>query len=307
MVDQKISLSIVICNYNTADFLERCLERLTSQPFKYSNEIIVVDNASTDGSAQMVRNKFPQVKLIANGTNRWMTGGYNDGMKDCQGQWICLLEPDTMIESISIEKMISFLNENKSYGAVSCKTFLGNGNLIRTCSTDYPLSLAFLSYTFLGKLFTRVKEKMFEDLLYRDWDRSSSREVEVVYAHCIVLRREVLEMVGDFDERFRLYYSEIDLCRRMRKKNWKVGHVAEATIIHYERQSVERAGIQKIATVYQEDICRYYRKYYGAFISLILSLLIQLTNLFLSIRSFKSDRIMSRFLMDRSSKDKANV
>ncbi|OGR88615.1 MAG: hypothetical protein A3A86_01435 [Elusimicrobia bacterium RIFCSPLOWO2_01_FULL_60_11] len=289
-------VSIVICNYNTADFLERCLRSVLSLQVSSPMEVIVVDNHSPDHSVAMLREKFPQIRLIANAENRWMTGGYNDGIKASRGDFICLLEPDTVIDPSAVQKMIDFMQEHPRYGMVSCKTFLGDGSMVRACSKDYPYALALLSYTFLGKIFSGKKQAILADFRYGDWDRMDTREVEVVYAHCILIRRAAYEAAGAFDETFRLYYSENDLCRRYREKGWRSGYVAQAEVVHHERQSVARSGVQRIAKIYQEDILSYYRKYHGPVPALFLGALIGVSNLIYSVKEMKAARVLSTFL-----------
>ncbi len=294
---QLIELSIVICNYNTADFLKRCLDNIIGLNIQIAHEIIIVDNNSPDDSLPIVRANYPKFKLIANTTNRWLTGGFNDGMRQAQGQWVCILAPDVFPQKGSLETMIDYLQLHTDTGMVSCKTFLPDNTMVRACSKDYSLTLAFLTFTFLGKIFRQKKYQLFEDFRYNDWDRMSSREVELVYAHLILFRKEALEQAGYFDENFKLYFSENDLCRRFLAKGWKTAYVSSASVYHHERQSVERSGVDKIAKIYEEDIYAYYRKYYGVGKAACLAFLIYCSSALLSIKNLRPQRMLTLFLI----------
>ncbi len=266
-------LSIVIVNYNTREPLRRCLASIAAQQDDLSVQTIVVDNASHDGSAEMVRAEFPDVQLIQPGRNTWFTGGNNLGLDAAQGQYTLVLNPDTVIRSGTLGAMVNYLRDHPAVGAVACRQEFPDGQTIQNASRfpRYPDLL--LGYTFLGVLLFPWRNRRRAAMWYEGWDRMSTRAVEVVPDSAVMLSTALFRQLGGFDEAFKLYFTEDDLCRRILRAGYEIHFLAEAVIEHEEHASTRQ--VQRLASaVYFDDLLTYTRKYYGSAAALFLRALV---------------------------------
>jgi GT2 family glycosyltransferase len=269
-------LSIVICNYNTRDELARALESLRETTGDLTHEIIVVDNASKDGSAETVRECFPGVKLIESGANLWFTGGNNLGLRAASGDYVWILNPDTSILPNAAQVMVAYLDTHPEAGAVTSRMIFRDGTLQRNCSRLAGYTDLLLGYTFLGVVLKPWRDRRRQIMWYADWDRESDRAVEVAPDSNMMVRRPILEQISHFDEDLRLYFTEDDICCRIRRTGREVHYVAGATIVHDEHASTSQ--IQRLAThVYFNDLIAFTRKYYGWLRAMLLAALIMPT------------------------------
>jgi N-acetylglucosaminyl-diphospho-decaprenol L-rhamnosyltransferase len=255
-------LSVVICNYNTRDVLAGALESLQATLTDLAHEIIVVDNASKDGSAAMVRERFPGVKIIESGANFWFTGGNNSGMRAAHGDYVWILNPDVIIHPHAAQIMIAYLDAHPTAGAVTCRMIFRDGTLQRNGSRLATYSDLLLGYTFLGVLFKPWRDRRRRIMWYADWDRASDRSIEVAPGSNLLVRRAILDQIDYFDEQLKLYFTEDDICYRIRHTGHEVVYVTGATIVHDEHASTSQ--VQRLAThVYFNDLVAFTRKYYG--------------------------------------------
>lgn len=253
-----MDLSIVIVNWNTVDYLKGCLVSIYENIKGISFEIIVVDNASSDGSSEMLRNNFPQVKLIANEENVGFAKANNQAIKESKGKYILLLNPDTLVSSGSINEMVDFMEAN-------LKTAVSGPSLInedrtpqRSAWMDFPtLGAFFVSYFYLYKLprLWFVKKYELPEDVYKP------TEVAHVSGACMMLRRVALEDVGLLDEQFYMYLEETDLCYRMRQRGWKTYFLPRAQILHYGRKSTEK-NFFKMTQEGTKSYCVFFRKHF---------------------------------------------
>lgn len=258
-----MKLTTVICNYNTRDVLARALDSLVATSGDLAHEIIVVDNASHDGSAAMVRERFPAVTLIEPGRNTWYSGGNNLGMRAAQGDYVLILNPDTVIQPGTLQTLIAYLDARPAVGAVTARMTFADGTVQRICSrfADYPDFM--LSYTVMGTLRRQRRERLHRAMWYDGWDRDTTRAVEVAPGSCLMLRRDLIARGVLFDERLKLFFTDDDLCRQVLRAGASVHYVAEATIIHDEHASLDQVPALT-RRVYFEDMLAYVRKYHGA-------------------------------------------
>ena len=274
-------LSIVIVNYNTREPLRRCLTSIAAQSAGLAVEVIVVDNGSQDGSVTMVREHFPEVKLIVPGYNTWFTGGNNLGINQAKGEYVLILNPDTVILSDTLQTMLAYMRAHPRVGAATCRQIFPNGETIPNCSRAPRYLDLLLGYTFLGVLLAPWRARRQLYMWYADWDRHCTRAVEVVPASSLLAPRSLLDKLDGFDEVFRLYFVEDDLCRRIVQAGYAVHFVAEATIEHEEHASVRQ--VQRLATrIYFDDLILYARKYYGRAAALFLRALVAPTRYMMS-------------------------
>jgi GT2 family glycosyltransferase len=285
-----MQLSVVICNYNTRDELARALESLRETAGDLAHEIIVVDNASKDGSAEMVRELFPGVKLIESGANLWFTGGNNLGLRAASGAYVWILNPDTSIRPNAAQVMVAYLDTHPEAGAVTSRMIFRDGTLQRNCSRLAGYTDLLLGYTFLGVLLKPWRDRRRQIMWYAGWDRECDRAIEVAPDSNLMVRRPILDQINYFDEDLKLYFTEDDICHRIRQTGREVHYVAGATIVHDEHASTSQ--IQRLAThVYFSDLITFTRKYYGRLRAMLLAALIMPTRTAMLIaQSLKKQR-----------------
>lgn len=255
-------LSIVIVNFNTREPLRRCLASIWAEHGDLDVEIIVVDNGSRDGSAEMVRAEFPEVKLIVPGYNTWFTGGNNLGLAAATGEFVFILNPDTVIHSDTLPTLIAYLRTHPQVGAVACRQVFPTGQTIRNCSRAPRYLDLLLGYTFLGALLFPWRNRRQARMWYTDWDRLSTRAVEVIPDSGLMASRALLQQLDGFDTAFKLYFTEDDLCLRILRTGRDIHFLAEVTLQHEEHASVQQ--VQRLASqAYFDDLITYARKYYG--------------------------------------------
>lgn len=296
-----MDVSVVVVNYNTKDKLAACLQSIGENSGGLSVETIVVDNASADGSADMVRARFPSVRLIQNKENRYFTGANNQGMAASEGRNILILNSDTRVLENSLSAMSSFLDANPGAGAVTCKMYYPDGSFYKNAAKDFTFGLAVLNCTFLGAFFKSLKRRMNEEFGYAGRDWSQNQDVEMIGDCNMMLPRRVYEKIGPYDEDMKLYYTENDLCLRIRALGLKVFYIAAGRVEHHLRGTVSQSGLKKISKIYEQDTLVYFKRYHGIAAAAVLKILIVMTNIILSVRHAKDENIFSRFLTSKKS------
>ncbi len=268
-------LSTVICNYNTQAELRRVLASLEATSRDFPHEIIVVDNASRDGSAAMVRAEFPHITLIESSTNLWYSGGNNLGMRAAQGDYVLILNPDTVIVS-SLSAVVAYLDAHPDVGALTAQERFPDGTVQRTCSRFNTLADLLLAYTPIGLVLPGWRKRRQRAMWYEDWDRTSTRAVDVAPGSFLVVRRSILEQIDHFDTRLKLFFTDDDLCRRIMATGAAVHYLADYWLYHDEH-----ASLNKVPTttrrVYFEDMLVYTRLYHGAWAARLLTALVMPT------------------------------
>ncbi|MDQ2089669.1 glycosyltransferase family 2 protein [Marimonas arenosa] len=258
---EQIRVSVIIVNWNTCDLLHNCVRSVKAQTSAV-HEIIVIDNASSDGSAEMVRREFPDVILIANTGNRGFAAANNQGLEIARGESVLLLNPDTVVLDHAIDTMLDWLEIHRDVGCVGCQVLEGPDVVQKTCFADpSPLNLAIIE---LGLLRLARYARVLGRPWYMDWDRESTRDVDVVSGMFMLVPRMVLQEVGPLDEGFFVYAEEADWCRRIRKVGWRCVFATEAQIIHLDGGSKSTAQIRsRMYVQLQKSHLYYVRKHYG--------------------------------------------
>jgi len=233
-------VSVIVVSWNTRDILRDCLASVYAQTRHVSTEVIVVDNASTDGSPQMVERDFPQVRLIENADNRGFAAANNQGMGVATGRYILLLNSDTIVLDDAIDKTVTFADQHPRAAVVGCRVLNRDRTLQPTCFM-YPSVLNMLLFaTCLNKLFPGSRFFGREQMTW--WKRDDEREVEVVTGCFMLARRAAIDQVGLMDESFFMYGEETDWCFRFAQAGWKVLFTPQAEIIHLGGASSSRAA-----------------------------------------------------------------
>lgn len=251
-------VSVCIVSFNTRDYLRRCLESIYANTKGISFEVIVVDNASSDDSAEMVRQKFSQAHLIQNTDNRWYSGANNQAIRQSSGRNLFILNPDAYIETNSIAKLFAWLDCHPKAGVIEPLQLSDVGEVAPTGSLlNQPLTdcieLTALSRWGSGLPGVR-KFRLTEKSRFRTW------QCQVVSGAALLARREAVLGVGGFDEQLKLYYTDVDLCRKMIAAGWGIWHVGECCVRHSLSVSTSRLTWKERNKIYAADAETYYRQ-----------------------------------------------
>lgn len=251
-------LSVVIPSWNTKELTRVALEFL-DRAAKPSIEVIIVENGSEDGSAEMIAEGWPQHTLIINEENQGFAKGSNQGMEIARGEFVFLLNTDTEVAPDAIELMLDFLNANPKHGAVAPMLVHADGRVQPTVQAFPTCKTALWFATPLERWFPQSKE--LRRYFMRDWDQETTRDVDQPPAAALMLRRSVLDEIGLFDERLWLFYNDTDLSLRMHKAGWKTCYMAEAKVLHHVGASTSK--FRRFIPVWNANRLAFYRKHFG--------------------------------------------
>jgi hypothetical protein len=233
-----LDLSICIVNWNVEALLKACLGSVYKETKEISYEVIVVDNDSSDNSVNMVKTDFPQVKLVENKYNAGFTKANNQAINIAQGRFIMLLNPDTEIIDNALNKMVRFFENRPDCGALGCKLLNTDGSLQRSCKTFPSLDVILYNSLFLDSLFPQ--SRIFGKYFMTWWDFNDVREVDQPMGSALMIRKDVLDKVGLFDENIFIWFDEVDLCYRIKKAGHKIFFTPEAQIKHHLSRSFKQ-------------------------------------------------------------------
>ena len=237
-----MDLSVIIVNYNVKYFLQQALVSLEKALSGYKTEYFVVDNNSNDGSVEFLRENFPDVNVIANKENFGFGKANNQALKIAGGKYLLIVNPDVVVGEKSIKTLIDFLESNPESGAVGPKIVDREGKFELGSRRGFPTPFAaFSKITGLAALFPRSRLFAKYNLTYLDIDEQC--EVDSLSGAFMLIKREIYEKVGGFDEDFFMYGEDIDLCYRIKNGGWKIFYLPSAEIIHYKGESTLRSDI----------------------------------------------------------------
>ncbi|MBL7111499.1 MAG: glycosyltransferase [Bacteroidales bacterium] len=269
-----MDLSIVIVNYNVKYFLEQCLLSVRNAISKLDAEIFVVDNNSVDGSCAMIREKFPEVRLIENNANLGFSKANNQAIKEAKGEFILLLNPDTVIEEDTLDKCIGYVRDHPETGGLTVKMIDGNGNFLPESKRSLPTPrVAFYKIFGLSRLFPRSRIFSKYHLGYLNQDEVN--EIEILPGAFMLISQAAIDKVGLLDETFFMYGEDIDYSYRLIKAGYKNVYFPKATIIHYKGESTKKGSLNYVLTFYNAMII-FARKHYSVKMAKSYSLLIHL-------------------------------
>jgi GT2 family glycosyltransferase len=274
---ESLDLSIIILNFNTKEVLLNCLRSVYDQTNGIDFEVIVVDNASSDGSAEAAKELFPQIALKVNDTNLGFSAGNNKGIQIARGKYVVLLNSDTLLTENCFEKIVNYLDDHSEFHICSPEvTDEANNALPMRHWEDKPIDAV---YRILGLYsFSRDAAKMTGE---------GPREVETIGGQCFVVRRSVFEQIGFLDETYFLYNEEDDFCRLARKSGFKVCYFPETSLIHFFGKSTHLPEIREkvIIETYRSDLT-FYAKHYSLFWNIALRCLYKATFILGVIKAF---------------------
>jgi GT2 family glycosyltransferase len=284
-----MKLSIVIVNYNVKHFLDQCLTSVRRAISGIEADIWVVDNNSVDGSVRMVKEKFPEVKLIANKDNVGFSMANNQAIRDSKGEYVLLLNPDTVVEDDTFTKIIDFMDAHPDAGGLGVKMIDGKGNFLPESKRGLPTpDVAFYKIFGLSRFFPRSKTFGKYHLGYLDKDQV--HEVEILSGAFMFMRREALEKTGLLDEDFFMYGEDIDLSWRIIKAGYKNYYFPETRIIHYKGESTKKSSVNYVFVFYRAMVI-FARKHFSQKNARLFSILI---NMAIWLRA--SLAILNRFI-----------
>jgi len=246
-------LSVIIVNYNVEYFLEQCLLSVEKAAKNIDAEIFVVDNNSVDGSVNLVKEKFPFVKLIENKKNTGFSFANNQAIKESQGKYVLLLNPDTLVEEDTFEKIITFMNTHQDAGGLGVMMVDGKGIFLPESKRGLPTPMvAFYKIFGLSALFP--KSKIFGRYHVGYLDKNKTHEIEILSGAFMLLRKKVLNEIGLLDETFFMYGEDIDLSYRITKAGYKNYYYPETKIIHYKGESTKKSSVNYVFIFYRAMI-----------------------------------------------------
>lgn len=245
-----LDLSVIIISYNTKQLTIDCIKSIISSAKDISYEIIVVDNNSTDGTVELIKNSKlksqnynSKVKIIKNAKNEGFSKANNIGIKESKGRYILFLNSDTIVYPNTLETMVKFMDKNKDAGAATCKVLLPNGKIDDASHRGFPTPVNSLYY-FSGVSRIFPKSKLFSGYTLGYLDLNSIHEIDALAGAFMIVRREAGEKVGWWDEDFFWYGDDLDFCFRLKKAGYKIFYVPIVSILHYKGAS---GGIKNIS------------------------------------------------------------
>lgn len=252
-------LSIVVLSWNTRELTLACLRALDRDSARTTREIIVVDNASDDGSADAIERAHPRVIVVRNAANRLYAAGNNQGVERATGRFVCLLNSDTEVVPGALDQLLEFLEQHGEYGAASPKLLNFDGSVQRACTRFPGLLDALVDSTHFGKIWPGTwihgRTRM------HDFDHLSSRDVSQPPGAVLMIRRDEYLSFGGLDEQLSLFYNDVDLCRSLWKQKRRIRYVAEAAVRHHQGASTRRSS--RVNALWLANRHAYYTKHYG--------------------------------------------
>jgi GT2 family glycosyltransferase len=248
-----MKLSVIIVNYNVKHFLEQCLKSVFKSLVNIDGEVFVVDNNSVDGSVEMVKKKFPQVNLIANNKNTGFSRANNQAIKLSKGEYVLLLNPDTVVQEDTFKKCISFMDDTADAGGLGVQMIDGKGRYLPESKRGLPTpAVAFYKITGLSKLFPT--SKTFGRYHQGFLPKNKTHRIDVLAGAFMMLRKSVLDKIGLLDEDYFMYGEDIDLSYRITKAGYNNYYFPDTRIIHYKGESTKKSSANYVIVFYRAMI-----------------------------------------------------
>ena len=279
-----MDLSVIIVSYNCSEYLKSSLEAVASASSKIESEVFVVDNNSADDTVEMVRKYFPGIKLIANSDNKGFSAACNQALRIASGNYLLLLNPDTLVNLDTFDKCISFMEKNKNAGALGVRMTDNNGVFLRESKRAFPDPVtAFYKLSGLGTIFP--KSTRFNRYYMAGVRENEISEVEVLTGAFLFMRHEALIKAGYPDERFFLFGEDIDLSNRLLTTGFRNWYYPETSIIHFKGRSTNKAKFRSLFHFYR-SMSVFVNKYYSKGARIIILPLLHMAILLRGIAAF---------------------
>jgi GT2 family glycosyltransferase len=299
----ELDVSVIIVSWNACEFLMQCLASLYTDEGRPVKEIIIVDNASSDGSPEAVAARFPGVRLIRNAENFGFARANNIGVAHSTGRYVCFINSDAKVIGDCIGQLVDYCAGHSKIGLVGPRVMWGDGRLQRTCR-GFPNVWNTLCRTLaLDTFFPKVKAFSGYSLAY--WPQEELREVDILGGCFWLARREAMDQVGLLDEQFFIYGEDMDWCKRYWAKGWKLVFVAHAQAIHYGGGSSANAPLRFFVEMQRADL-QYWKKHHSTpavaccFVLACLHALLRVAGYGVAQCFGKSKRALYRYKVERS-------
>ncbi len=257
-----MQLSVIIINFNVKYFLELCLLSVSKAMKNINGEIIVIDNASTDGSFDFFKNLFPEIKFVWNKSNPGFAKTNNQGLAMANGEYVLFLNPDTILPEDCLEKLIAFIKSKQNNCAAGIKMLDGSGHFLKESKRAFPSPATSLyKLAGLSKLFPH--SKIFAKYHLGNLPNNKNHEVDVLAGAFMMIPKKILDNTGSFDEQFFMYGEDIDLSYRIQKAGYKNFYYAESSIIHFKGESTKKGSLNYVIIFYKA-MSLFVKKHYGA-------------------------------------------
>lgn len=288
-----MKLSIIIISYNTKGLLADCINSIENCLKQLAYEILVVDNNSTDGSVELLKSQFPKVKLIENNYNAGFAKANNQGLLFCSGEYILLLNSDTLVLGDAIDKLVKFMNKHKEAAICGPRLLNSDKTLQLPCRRGFPRLINSISYfSGLSKVFP--KSRVLGSYLMTYMDSSVDHEVDALSGACLLVRRDVLNTIGGLlDEAYFMHFEDIDLCYRAKKSGYKVYYVHDAEVVHLKGQS-SKLRSEGVTRNFFDSAFVYFKKNYKKenLVAYVAMKLLIIGMKYLSIATAKLNRVL---------------
>jgi len=270
-------LSVVIVNYKTPQLTLDCVRSVLHSPLAL--EIIVIDNASGDGSIEALQTLCtgaPNVRLIANTENMYFSAAYSQGVALAQSRYVVVLNSDMVVKGQTLVQLLSQMQSDSSIGAVTTTMFFPDGRLQRNGARHTPFWYLALNYSFLGKLpFLKARLRRTSDWLwYTDWDRTTPRDIDVLPGSCIIAEKNIWQAAGAFDAQMKMYFSDDYFSLCVKRLGKRTAYLVSDGIIHYEGASTNKRLSAWALAMYLHDLLVYTRLVFGRGAQILLYILL---------------------------------
>jgi GT2 family glycosyltransferase len=253
-----VALSVVIVSYECREHLLRCLASLREAGRELACQVIVIDNASTDGTVAAVRQSFPEVEVVASNRNRGFAWGCNRGIERSTGRFILLLNPDTVVPEDGLSRAVEALESRPAVGMLGCKLVQQDGRLDKACKRGIPTPLGSLAY-FTGLSRLAPRSRLLASYTAGHVGEDETALVDAVNGAFMLVRRQALDEVGPLDERYWLYMEDLDWCRRFALHGWPVLYWPEVEVVHVKGASSGRPRRWRPNYAFHQGMWRFYR------------------------------------------------
>ena len=260
-IDNNIDLSIIIVSWNVCNLLEECLQSIYNSEQSITYEVILIDNASTDGTREMLESKFPELEVEYNKTNKGLAKPWNRGAKRAQGKYLLFLNDDTEIFDHTLDKCVKYYKNNPQTAILGCKLFNPDRTIqesVRRLPKLFDQAMIFLKIPYT---FPQVLNKY----LRKGFDYTKTQTVEQVMGSFFFMSKQIFTEFGGFDEKFFIWFEEADFCKRVLDKNYNVVYFSEAEAIHYGGASFKQVFLLRTQILFFKSAAHYFYKHHQLF------------------------------------------
>lgn len=251
----------MIVTYNSGDTVLNCIRSIYENIKDINYEVLVIDNLSTDGTPLKIIEEFPKVKMLINEENLGFGKANNIGFKNASGEYILVLNPDTRVIEKSIENMIKFMGMNKDVGILTCKLLNFDDSIQYSARRFISLFQTIFYRTPIKKIMPQSQvNKLNNYYLMKDWDHNSNKEIDWAIGACLLLPKKIIDTLEGFDDRFFMYYEDVDLCLRTKREGYKIFYLADVNISHEHIQASTK-NVNKLSIIHFKSMIKFYKKY----------------------------------------------